>query len=79
MINVCKVYSNIIKCFLNKSYCSMVKVRLIMAADPIVHYLEVLAIWMLYIQACEHGDLLVQLPNSGVCRVLQPGTRNKTY
>lgn len=47
--------------------CSMVKVRFVMAANPIVNDLEVLAIRMLHIQTCEHGDLVVQLPNSGVC------------
>ena len=82
MINVSTMQSLrevFLKQVCQSTYCCMVKVRLIMAADPIVHYLEVLAKWMLHIQACEYGDLLVQLPNSGVCRVLQPSTTNKTY
>lgn len=45
----------------------MVKVRLIMATNPIIHYLEVLAIWMVHIQTCDRGDFLVQLPNNGLC------------
>lgn len=45
----------------------MVKMRLIMATNPIIHHLEVLAIRMLHIQACEYRDLVVQLPNSGLC------------
>lgn len=48
------------------TYCSVIKVRFIMAPNPIINHLEMLAIWMLHIQTCEHGDLVVQLPNSGV-------------
>ncbi len=32
----------------------MVKVGLIMATNPIIHHLEVFAVWMLHIQTCEH-------------------------
>lgn len=49
------------------TYCSVVEVRFIMATDPVIHHLEVLAIWVPHIQTCEHGDLVVQLPNSGLC------------
>lgn len=31
----------------------MVKMRFIMATNPIIHHLEVLAVWMLHIQTCE--------------------------
>ena len=58
---------------------SVIEVRLIMATNPIIHHLEVLAIRMLYVQACDCGDPLVQLPYGGVCCVLQPGTGNKTF
>lgn len=44
----------------------MVKVRLVMPTNPIVHHLEVLAIWMRHVQSCESGDLLVQLSDSGL-------------
>lgn len=45
----------------------MVKVRLVMTTNPIIHHLEILAIGMLHIQTCKHRDPLVQLPNNGVC------------
>lgn len=38
-----------------------------MTTNPIIHHLEVLAIWMLHIQTRYHGDPLVQPPNDGVC------------
>lgn len=60
-------YNQRVKQVSQSTYGSVVKVRLIMATNPIIHHLEVLAIWMLHIQACEHGDLLIQLPNSGLC------------
>lgn len=50
----------------------MIKVGLIVASDPVIHHLEVLAIWMLHIETCEHGDPVVQLPDRGLCCALQP-------
>lgn len=44
----------------------MIKVRLIMATNPIIHHLQILAIWMCHIQTREHRDLLLQLPSSGL-------------
>lgn len=52
----------------------MIKVGLVVAPDPIVHHLEVLAIWMLHVQTREHGDPVVQLPHGGLCCALQPCT-----
>lgn len=59
--------------------CSMVKMRFIMAADAIIHHLQVLAMRMLHIETCQHGDLLVQSANGGLCRALQPRTRSMAY
>lgn len=53
--------------------------RLIMAADAVVHHLQVLAMRMLRIETCQHGDLLVQPANGGLCRALQPRTRSIAY
>lgn len=50
----------------------MIKVGLVVAPDPIIHHLEVLAIWMLHVQTREHGDPVVQLPHGGLCCALQP-------
>lgn len=50
-----------------------------MAADAVVHHLQVLAMRMLRIETCQHGDLLVQPANGGLCRALQPRTRSIAY
>lgn len=58
---------------------SVVKMRFIMAADAVVHHLQVLAVRMLHIETCQHGNLLVQPANGGLCRALQPRTRSTAY
>lgn len=58
---------------------SVVKVRFIMATDAVIHHLQVLAMWMLHIETCHHGDLLVQSANGRLCRALQPCTRSMAY
>lgn len=35
--------------------------------------------WMLHMETCHHGDLLVQSANSRLCRALQPCTRSMAY
>lgn len=47
--------------------CSVVKMRFIMAADAVIHHLQVLAMRMLHVETCQHGDLVVQSANGGLC------------
>lgn len=58
---------------------SVVKMRFIMATDAVIHHLQILAMRMLHIETCQHGDLLVQSANGGLCRALQPRTRSMAY
>lgn len=55
----------------------MVKVRFIVAPDPIVDHLEVLAVGALHTQSSELRDASVQLTDDGMSCVLQPSAESK--
>jgi len=52
----------------------MVKVRLIVTANSIIHHLEILCIGRLDIKACEGTNTMVKGHQQGIDGVLQPGT-----